>query len=333
MKNLFSRLFVVVVSSLVSLRAAEPISDTTAGTHVGTNASVKTRVLAFGRLANGDILLHNKRSLIMGSVQHTAKAPDKDDTEPVASFLVIVPLIALPQLKFKDADALEASVLGKTIVVSGMVSEHTPDNPAPGSFLVTPIPCVRVDKDSKLDLVPMAVGVKADVAPQASQATKTLEPKREAIAQLLPLLGHVVRSQAPITKNGEMNTELITMTFLDGRGKLTNLERDKLGLDLPSSSFIRLPELIAEVDAWTLRPDYIDWSPGNHVTWEELKRILGAGFKKETTSEMKGQLGKFADVNWFRYGRWSFGGTTDGVDFVRVYFPEVPGKDKEELKK
>jgi hypothetical protein len=98
--------------------------------------------------------LLNKRAGVTEAIGFTAAAPDKSGQEPNEPFLIMVPLTALPQLKFKDADALTSSLLGETVLVSGLVSEFTQMNPRPGVFRVIPIPSVRIDKDAKLERLP-----------------------------------------------------------------------------------------------------------------------------------------------------------------------------------
>ncbi len=166
---------------------------------------------------------------------------------------------------------------------------------------------------------------------QESATMKTQEPKTDAIKQLLPLFGRVASSHGPISPL----TEEALQTSFEVSDKIINLMREKLGADKPSSgSFIRLPEVIAEIDKWSIRPDYIDLLPDNHVSLEQLRKVLGPDCKTNTThnTTVPG-LANYTDVDWCCYGRWNFGGTNNAIEVIRVHFAKSSETTKDKTQK
>ena len=153
-------------------------------------------------------------------------------------------------------------------------------------------------------------------AQQLSDLPEYREPKSEAIKKLLPLFGGIASSSGP---QSPVTEEAIRKSF-EIAGKVSSAMTEKLGADNHSSgSFVKLPEFIAEIDSWSVRPEYVDLVPDNHVSMGELKKVLGPVCKTNTTHNTM-VSGAFKDVNWLCYGRWHFGSTGDDVEIVRVQF-------------
>ena len=125
---------------------------------------------------------------------------------------------------------------------------------------------------------------KAQVNQTQSNGTNSV-PDSKALADLMPLFGHVKNASFDLTKNGKPDAEMFGLNMRDS--KLYNLYRDKLGLDYdlprgnPSNNFVRLPEVVQEIATWPVRPTWIVYQPDKQPALSEVRRILGAEASKE----------------------------------------------------
>ena|GEM_PF-2475808 len=129
--------------------------------------------------------------------------------------------------------------------------------------------------------------------------------------------------------------------YLDG-GKWHALAEEKLGLVLgrhgsvSSNNFLRLPEVVQEIDTWSVRPSNIDFRPEKCPPVSEIRRILGIETNRERTEERISSLSDPISIDWYGYGQWKFGATDYGIEdsivVIRVCFPtasieSAPTKD------
>ena len=170
-----------------------------------------------------------------------------------------------------------------------------------------------------------AASAQAQLNPQTPPGTNAApDPMPKALAELMPLFGHVESASSDLVRNGRVQTELIGLTMRGG--KLSNLHREKLGLDFdllpgnPSNTFVRLPEVVQEIDTWAVRPPRIDYQPNKHPVISDIRRILGVEAGRERTDETRGT--STISVDWHIYGRWRFGSTNDVTEVIRVSFSE-----------